>query len=123
MYQSDFEIHLADWQRKGAARSEESERMFKDFNLRAYALQMWEWYAIPLRYQDEKVFAIWVPQDVMGTPIIHSYDTSFFLLQYVQNRIQEAEQKEKVERKLEIWSSIAILLIIAFVLLLYSWIF
>ena len=55
--------------------------MFKDFNLRAYALQMWEWYAIPLRYQDEKVFAIWGPQDVMGTPIIHSYDTSFFLLQ------------------------------------------
>jgi hypothetical protein len=118
---SDLKVHLAIWQ-KGAD-PQAVDRIFEGLNLRAYALQMWDWFAIPLRYRDHKVFAIWAPRDALGTPIIQAYDTGSFLKQSVWNQVQEAENRKILERNLRIWMTIGTLLIIFIGLMTCRWVF
>jgi hypothetical protein len=46
---------------------------------RAVAMKVWDAYAIPWRFCNHEICVIRSPQDLFGSPIIHSYPTSYFL--------------------------------------------
>lgn len=79
MADANVPINLADWQK--GAKIESAEKMYKGLNRRAFAIQLWDWYTIPWRYKNNSIHIIWSPQDVIGTPIIHSYPVDFFFCQ------------------------------------------
>ena len=63
MEESNLPISLADWQ--SGSKIEAAKKMHKGLNRRAYAMQMWDWYAIPWRFRNGLVHLIWSPHDVM----------------------------------------------------------
>ena len=76
MADTNTSINLTDWQK--GTKIESAVKMYKGLNRRAFAIQLWDWYAIPWRYKNNAIHIIWSPQDVMGSPTIHSYPTDFF---------------------------------------------
>lgn len=63
-------IKLADWQ-KGKGGKE----MMTSLNRRSIAIQLWEWYAIPLRCKGGEIYVIRSSPDVLGKPMIVCYNT------------------------------------------------
>ena len=45
----DTQIDLSDWQE---TKNKNGEKLYKDLNRRAYAMQIWDWYAIPWRFKN-----------------------------------------------------------------------
>jgi len=87
-------------------------------NRKAYAIQIWDCYAIPWRFHKETVYLIWSPHDLMGSPIIHSYPASYFLRALAEILEKHYNQAWKQARHLKYWRILAILvlIIIGFVL-------
>lgn len=87
-------------------------------NRKAYAIQMWDCYAIPWRFHNETVHLIWSPHDLMGSPIIHSYPVSCFLRALAEILEKHYNQAWKQARHLKYWRifAILVLIIIGFVL-------
>jgi len=50
LIENDVQISLSGWQ----SRAKAAEKIFKGMNRKAYAIQMWEWYAIPWRFKGGK---------------------------------------------------------------------
>lgn len=48
MVEADVPIKLADWQ--AGDKLEPAQRMYEGLNRRGYAIQVWDWYAIPRRH-------------------------------------------------------------------------
>lgn len=99
--ESNFEVTLADWQK--GTQLEQVQRMYKGMNLRAYALQFWDWYAIPFRYFDGRIFVVWAPDDVMGTPIVHSYNPQWFLFNLALRQTKDEIESQRQSKKLQKW--------------------
>jgi hypothetical protein len=116
MTDANVPIKLADWQR--SIKTESAEKMYKGLNRRAFAIQLWDWYAIPWRYKNNSVHIIWSPQDVMGMPIIHSYSVDFFLSNFSSILENQAENQIKIMRQLNFWKNIGVLAIIVMVVFL-----
>jgi len=104
--EADIKIDLADWQ--SDSRIKDMEKLYKVVNRTAFAIQLWDWYAIPWRYRNDLIHVIYSPNDVMGTPIIHSFPAQEFLA--LQARAEENKMLEVVKliRKNKIWHWIAI---------------
>ena len=113
MADANVPIKLADWQK-----SELGEKMFKGLNRRAFAIQLWDWYVIPWRHKNNATHVVWSPRDVMGTPIIHSYPTDFFLTNFSSILENQAENQEIVMRQLGFWKNFGIVVITIFSLFL-----
>lgn len=109
-------INLSGWQKSKT--NESGEKMFKDLNRRAYAIQLWDWYAIPWRYKNNAIHIIWSPQDILGTPIIHSYPTDLFLTQFAFILLKQAENQSKVLKQLNFWKSFGIIVSIIIIFLI-----
>lgn len=105
-----YPIKLADWQKRTSIKS--GVDMFKSLNRRAYAIQIWEYYAIPWRYENDNVNFIWPPKDVMGTPVIHSYPVNIFLSQILDRLEKKFELQVELEKKLNVWRNIALILLV-----------
>ena len=116
MADADVPINLADWQKGSKIKS--ASKMYKGLNRRAYAIQLWDWYAIPWRYKNNSIHIIWSPQDVMGSPIIHSYPTDFFLTNLSSVLKNQAENQIKVLKQLSFWKNLGIIAIIIFAIFL-----
>ena len=110
-------INLADWQK--GTKIELAEKMYKGLNRRAFAIQLWDWYAIPWRYKNNTIHVIWAPQDVMGTPIIHSYPADFFLTNLSSILERQSESQTKILRQLNFWKNFGIIAIIIFTIFLW----
>ena len=109
MADTDVPIHLADWQSR--AKSPAGDKMFKVLNRRGYAIQVWEWYAIPWRYKDGLIHLIWAPQDVMGSPIIHSYSVNEFLERLSNKQKAQFMKFQKSHKQIDIWRTISIIML------------
>jgi hypothetical protein len=66
--------------------------MFTGLNRRAYAMQLWSWYAIPVRFHNGTIVTINAPRDVLGTPIICTYDPAEFLASWAHGLNGHLEQ-------------------------------
>lgn len=116
MADANVPINLADWQK--GTKIESAEKMYKGLNRRSFAIQLWDWYAIPWRYKNGAIHIAWSPQDVMGTPIIHSYPTDFFLANLSSVLENQAENQAKIFKQLNFWKNLGIIAIIIFVILI-----
>lgn len=108
----NVEINLADWQKTTI---DSGIKLFKGMNRRAYAIQLWENYAIPIRYRNDYIYIIYAPQDVMGTPIIHSRSVKFFISDLITGFEKQSEVTEKTQKLLSrfMWvAGISLLLLI-----------
>jgi len=126
MADANVPIGLADWQKRITNKYESMEEMFKPFNRRAFAIQLWNWYAIPWRYKNNEIHIIWSPQDVMGTPIIRSYSVDFFLSHFSsilaeqsESQLKQSESQLKTMKQLSFWKNFGIVAIIIFAIFLY----
>lgn len=117
MADANVPINLAGWQK--GAKIESAEKMYKGLNRRAFAIQLWDWYAIPWRYKNNSIHIIWSPQDVIGTPIIHSYPVDFFLSNFSSILENQAENQLKAMKQLGFWKNLGIVAIIIFAIFLY----
>lgn len=115
LVEEDIPIQLSGWQKSD---EEHAERMMKGLNRRAYAIQMWDWYAIPWRLRDEAVYVIVSPNDVMGTPIINRYDVNDFLFAITDKTVKQQKQKDKLHRKLFFWKTFGVSVLFIFGLVL-----
>jgi len=112
MKEADIPIDLADWQ--SGSKSDAGQKMYKSMNLRAYAMQFWDWYGIPWRYKSGFIYLIWPPTDVLGTPVIHRYSVQDFLMAFVNKQEEHFVHLVKLTKKHKFWSTfgqISILLI------------
>ena len=112
----DVPTDLAIWQKRTKIKS--AEKMYKGLNRRAFAIQLWDWYAIPWRYKNNAVHVIWSPQDIMGTPIIHSYPINYFLTYFSFTLEKQAENIIKVMKRLGLWKNFGIFAIVIFAIFL-----
>ncbi|HHW68937.1 MAG TPA: hypothetical protein GX747_01170, partial [Tenericutes bacterium] len=122
MADANIPINFADWQKGTKIESsiqDTVEKMHKGLNRRALAIQLWDWYAIPWRYKNNAIHIIWSPQDVMGTPIIHSYPVDFFLSNFSSILENQAESQLKAMKQLGFWKNFGIVAIIIFAIFLY----
>lgn len=113
MKEAKVPVEFADWQ-KGALRSEAGENMFEGVNRHAFAMQLWDWYAIPWRYRNGSVYIIRSPRDVLGTPIIECYPATYFLTYLSSILEQQSVAQDKSLRQLNAWRSFGIIAIIVF---------
>jgi hypothetical protein len=111
----NFPIKLADWQKR--AKIESAEKMYKGLNRRAYAMQIWDFYAIPWRYKNNSIHVIWSPHDIMGTPIIHSYSIDSFLTIFSTILENKNENQIKLTKHLNFWKNFGIITIIILIFL------
>jgi len=81
------------------------------FNRQAYAMRMWDCYAIPWRYHNQTVHLIWAPHDLVGTPIIRSYPVSYFLRALAEILEKNYDQAWKQARHLKYWKIFGLALI------------
>jgi hypothetical protein len=116
MVEIDVPIRLADWQSQ--SKSESDEKMRKEMNRRAYAIQMWDWYAIPWRLTGGSVHVIYSPHDIMGTPIIHTYPANHFLSSLADMMEKQHSQAEKLSNQLSFWKNFGIIVLVVIVLVL-----
>jgi hypothetical protein len=79
---------------------------------KAYAMRMWDCYAIPWRFHNKAVHLIWAPHDFMGTPIIHSYPVSYFLCTLAGILEKNYGQAWKHASHLKYWKIFGLALII-----------
>lgn len=117
--ENNVKINLADWQKGGT----HIDKIFKDGNRRAYAMQIWDTYANPFRFVSNRIFLINSPRDLFGTPIIREYDPKEFLttLPYVfEKQVQREIDMEKKLKKSQIWETVGILSVIITVLYIIS---
>ena len=110
MREMDVPIKLADWQ--SGSKLESVEKMMKGLNLRAYAIQMWDWYAIPWRMHGKSVYVIYPPDDVMGTPIIYGYSADYFLRTLVEKMEKQYKYVEKLNKKLSFWKTFGVIVLV-----------
>lgn len=87
---------------------------------KAYAMKIWDCYAIPWRYQNETVHLIWSPQDLMGSPITHSYQVSYYLRALAEILEKRHVQAWKHARHMTYWRIFGILTLI--ILCLAIWV-
>jgi hypothetical protein len=118
MKEADVPIDLADWQ--SGSKFEAAEKMYKGMNMRAYAIQLWEWFGIPWRYKNGFLYLIWPPNDVFGTPIIHGYSINNFLEALTNKQEEHFVHLAKLDRKHKFWSTFGIITIILLSIVLIS---
>lgn len=110
-----------DWQ--VGAKLESAQKMYKGLNRRAYATQVWDWYAIPWRHKDGLIHLIWSPRDVMGSPTIHSYPVNDFLRGLSGKQEAIIKQLTQSSRRLVLWRNIGIAVLILLGILLFIFIY
>ena len=120
MTEAGVPIGLADWQK--GAKQEFAEKMHKGLNRRAYAIRMWDWYAIPWRYKGGLIHIIWSPRDLFGTPIIHRYPVVYFLTNLTSKEEEQAREFLDTSKKLKIWQTIGQIGILIIGILVLAWV-
>ena len=85
---------------------------------KAYAMQIWDCYAIPWRYYNKSVYIIWSPHDLYGTPIINCYSVPHFLTVLAEIMEKRNERIYKQSRHLKAWIIIGVLAFILAALVL-----
>jgi hypothetical protein len=118
MVETDVPIGLAAWQSR--SKIESFEKMMKGMNRRAYAIQMWDWYAIPWRLRGDTVHMIYSPHDVMGTPIIHSYAADHFFRLLAEKMEKQHKQAEKLNKQLSFWKNFGIIVLVLIGIVLWG---
>lgn len=118
MVDAEVPIKFADWQSK--SNLESLEKIHKGLNLRAYSMQLWDWYAIPWRYKNGFIHLIWSPHDIMGSPIIHSYPASYFLSNLAAKLETEFSQFQRTSRQLTIWKNLGIIILIVMGIIVWA---
>jgi hypothetical protein len=87
-------------------------------NRRAYAMGLWENFAIPIRFSHGRVSVIWAPHDVMGAPIIHTYSPERFLAHVAGVLASMGEEVLRAERRFQKLTVVtAVLALVCLVLL------
>ena len=69
------EIPPPDW----LCRSDETKRLGRLLNKRAWAFQLWDWYAIPARFVEGSVATVWRPDGALNPPVVRWYNVSDWL--------------------------------------------
>jgi hypothetical protein len=110
MEEAQVPIKLAKWQ--SDSKIDAADRMYKSLNRRAYAIQIWDWYAIPWRFKNGFVHLIWSPHDVMGSAIIHSYPVPDFLGGMSDKLEVHFKEGDKLVRQLGFWKNLGIIVLI-----------
>lgn len=116
MVETDTPINLAEWQRGSA------ESVMKGMNLRAYAMQIWDWYAIPWRLDGETVYIIYSPQDVMGSPIIHTWPATNFFEALAKTASKQNSDLENLDKKLSFWKNFGIIILVVVAIVTWGYI-
>jgi hypothetical protein len=96
-----------------------NRRDLDSLNRRAYALKIWEIYAIPWRFYNDAVHLIWAPRDLVSSPIIRSYPTSYFLRELAEIFENGNGQFWKEARSLKYWRTIAVSCLVIIILALF----
>lgn len=101
------EPKLANWQKgsDGAGR-----KVMQSLNQVAEALDVWGEIGVPIRRRDEVVFRIWAPRDVMGSPIIKSFQVDMFINGVAEQTAKGLIEIERLKKILEKWRAASIML-------------
>lgn len=86
-----------------------ARRMYQSLNRKAKALSLWDWYAVPLRYKNGRVYRIWSPSDVMNPPIIRSLSVKDFLLMLCVRTASDSLEISEMNKKVQFWQSMVAL--------------
>ncbi len=114
-----FPVKLADWQK--SSDDERMENIYKKMNRRSYAMQIWSFYAIPWRFSNDCVHLIWDPEDVMGTPIIKTFELEYFISTVSNNFETQYNQYKKNQKQLKFWIKYGVILTVVVLFFFYSW--
>ncbi|MCY3610659.1 MAG: hypothetical protein OXH51_03915 [Gemmatimonadetes bacterium] len=79
------------------------QRMMMSLNLRAKALGIWEEIAIPVRRQEEQVFRILAPRDIMGSPIVQAIPVDQYLRGVSIRSAEDAARLDTLTREVSRW--------------------
>jgi hypothetical protein len=118
MLEANVPIHLADWQ--VGWKIESADKMMVVMNRRAYAIQIWNWYAIPWRLDGDSVHVIFSPEDIEGAPMIHTYSGGYFLELLAEKLGKQQLQFENMEKKYSSWANFGLIMIILFGAILFA---
>ena len=112
-------IPLAEWQKGG----DKATQMFTGLNRQATALQLWDWYAVPVRYAKGRIVLLRAPDDVQfGVPTIAVWDPQFFLGQFGAIQAQHQRDVAELTRKSHRWELIASVGLLILGAVVYGWI-
>ena len=76
------------------------------------AFEIWDDYAVPLRWKGESIYRIWPPQDVMGSPTIKSVSIDEFLAFIALKSVHVEAKIESLNNQLSKWRNGAVILAI-----------
>jgi hypothetical protein len=110
MIEENVPIELDDWQKNSG--SESDEKLFKEENRRAYAIQIWNWYAIPWRIIGNQVYVIYSPYDIKGAPNIRNYPTEYFLQAIANNMVNRQKIEDRLNKKISFWKRFGVIILI-----------
>lgn len=68
-------------------------------NARAHAMKIWDTMFIPLRIVDRKVYRIWAPRDIFGTPIIKELPIDTYLQAAVIREAMDINKELEAKNK------------------------
>jgi hypothetical protein len=114
MVRADFVLNLS--HRILRCKSTFVERHLQGISLRGYAIQMWNWYAIPWRFDGKKVHIIYSPEDILGTPIIHTYESGHFLCKIAEQMIKHQKTDYRLNKKLSFWKNFGVIVMALFII-------
>lgn len=118
MEESAVPIALSDWQSR--IQSEDAEKMHKELNRRAYAIQLWDWYAIPWRFSNNSIKLIWSSRDIIGRPIIREFPVNSFLAIITEIFRKENVEKERLIKKIAFLGKFGAILLIIIGIIIWS---
>lgn len=114
----DIKPKLADWQKSN---SEAVQNLYHGLNRNTMAFSIWDSYALPLRLYGERVYRIWTPHDVMGSPIIKSIPLRHFVqltaLKTAEDNLLMAKKDIKINRLIYVIGILSFILIILIVVI------
>jgi hypothetical protein len=112
---------LADWQKTNHSDpvlQKAASTMYTGLNQRGNALSVWEQIAFPIRRENNIVFRIHAPRDVMGgMPIIHALQVDDFIKGVSVFTVQQEVKIIQLQKQLTHWKAAALLAAVVAILL------
>ena len=111
MVENGVPIELADGQ------SDLNDELFEKENRQYYAIQLWDWYAVPWRLRGDTVHMIYSScYNYLSPPDIHSYDAEYFIRSLAKHHHQQAKelnkQVDELKKRLSFWKNFGIIVFI-----------
>lgn len=103
-------------------RSEIEQKFINSTHRRSYALSIWDQFSIPIRKRDNRIYMIYSPRDIMGTPIIHCYTIEDYNSKMIMKATKSTIQCNSYKNKYNAWKGFGlfvILIVFCFIIIKY----